>query len=97
MARTVPGRWTKAHVAGVGGAASTRAQAGGIACEPFCHLRLWHGCWRRRRVNPIATGKLVDWKLSRWTTSILSALEGRADVAGGADEEVLGESGHVRH
>lgn len=48
-------------------------------------------------MNPIATGKLVDWKLSRWTTSIMSALEGRADVAGGADEEVLGESGHVRH
>ena len=38
-------------------------------------------------MNPIATGKLVDWKLSRWTTSILSALEGRADVAYGADEE----------
>ncbi len=88
MARTVPGRWTKAHVAGsaaVGGAASTRAQAGGIASEPFCHLRLC--CWRRRRVNPITTGKLVDWKLSRWTTSILSALEGRADVAGGGDKE----------
>ena len=48
-------------------------------------------------MNPIATGKLVDWKLSRWTISILSALEGRADVAGGADEEVQGEREHVRH
>jgi len=48
-------------------------------------------------VNPIATGKLVDWKHSRWTISILSALEGRADVAGGADEEVQGEREHVRH
>ncbi len=44
-----------------------------------------------------STGKLVDWKLSRWTISILSALEERADVAGGADEEVLGERGHSRH
>ena len=49
--------------------------------------RLRLGCWRRRRVNPIATGKLVDWELSRWTISFLSALEGRADVAYGADEE----------
>ena len=48
-------------------------------------------------MNPIATGNLVDWKLSRWTISIMSALEGRADVAGEADEEVLGERGHVRH
>ncbi len=48
-------------------------------------------------MNPIATGKLVDWKLSRWTISIMSALAGRADVAGGADEEVLGERGHIRH
>ena len=37
MARMVPGRWTKAHVAGVGGAASARSEAGGIGCEPFCH------------------------------------------------------------
>ena len=44
-------------------------------------------------MNPIATGKLVDWKLSRWTISIMSALEGRADVAGGADEELRGSPG----
>jgi len=41
-------------------------------------------------VNPIVTGKYADWKSSRWTISILPAREGRADVAGGADEEVLG-------